>query len=195
MTEKLVQRGFLANVDVLPPLVVTFQYNPTSISDNKAVRYADRRTGVRANVPGKLYTGPGARTIRFDLKLHGLEQGTNLLNPTPVDNGISTELAKLRSFLYPRSDAWATVSGLSSAGQRLQAPPTCIFGFGTKILECVVTDIQITETQYNSALAPVRADVSVTLEVIEDSDNPLYQADKQRRNALAAIGLQNIRSF
>src|SRR5262245_44647455 len=133
MPEKLVQRGFLANVDVIPPLIVTFQYNPASISDNKAVKFADRRTGVRANAPGKRYTGAGPRTITFDLKLHGLEQGTNLLNPTPVDNGISTELAKLRSFLYPKGDAWATVSGLSGQGQRLQAPPTCFFGFGTKI--------------------------------------------------------------
>jgi hypothetical protein len=198
MEQNLVLRGFLANITVLPPLIVTFQYNPDSVSDNKAVNYADRAATLSGNAPGKVYTGGGHRTITFGLKLHGLEQGTNLLNPTPLDNGISTELAKLRSFLYPMADAWGTLSSLlggASSGKRLGAPPTCYFGFGTKILECVVTDIKITETQFNSLLAPVRADVTVTLDVIEDDANALYQLDKQHRNLLAALGLQNIRSF
>jgi hypothetical protein len=176
MSERQVLRGFIANVDVLPPLIVTFQFNPASISDNKAVNYADRTHSLSSNAPGKVYTGGGHRTISFDLKLHGLEEGTNKINPTPLDNGISTELAKLRSFLYPKADAWATLGGLlggSDQGRRVAAPPTCFFGFGTRILECVVTDITITETQFNSMLAPVRADVRVTLVVIEETDGAL----------------------
>jgi hypothetical protein len=175
---------------------VTFQFNPTSIHDNKTVNYSDRNKELCGNAPEKVYTGGGARTITFDLKLDGLEQGTNALNPLPLDNGISTELAKLRSFLYPKADAWATVSGLlggGTTGKRLASPPTCYFGFGTKLLECVVLDIKITETMFNSTLAPVRADVSITLNVIEDDANALYQFDKQHRNVLAALGLQNIR--
>lgn len=194
MNDRQVLRGFLANVEVIPPLIITFQFNPSSLTDNKEVRYADRNTELRGNAPGKVYTGGGHRTISFDLKLHGLEQGTNRLNPTPLDNGISTELARLRSFLYPKSDAWATLGG-SAEGVRLTPPPTCIFGFGLKILECVVTDLRINETQFNSLLAPVRADVGVTLVVIEESENALYQLDKQHRNVLAALGLQNIRLF
>jgi hypothetical protein len=197
-TDRTVLRGFIANIDVLPPLILTFQFNPTSVSDNKAVTYVDRNRSLCTS-PEKVYTGGGTRTITFDLKLDGLEVGSNVLNPTAVDNGISTELAKLRSFLYPKADAWATVCGLlggsSTPGKRLAAPPTCYFGFGTKILKCVVTDIRITETMFNSALAPVRADVSVSLAVIEDDDNSFYQFDTQHRNLLAALGLQNIRLF
>ncbi len=198
MTERLVLRGFIANVDVIPPLIVTFQFNPESISDNKVVNYSDRSTELCGNAPGKTYTGGGHRTISFNIKLHGLEEGTNAINPTPLDNGISTELAKLRSFLYPKEDAWATVSGLlggEEEGRCLSSPPNCIFGFGTKILECVITQITINETQYNSLLAPVRADVGITLIVNEESGNALYELDKQHRNILAALGLQNIRVF
>ncbi|WP_437326029.1 CIS tube protein [Sorangium sp. So ce381] len=198
MSERQVLRGFLANVDVLPPLIVTFQFNPASISDNKAVSYADRAQTIGCNAPGKVYTGGGHRTISFDLKLHGLEEGTNKLNPTPLDNGVSTELAKLRSFLYPKADAWATLSGLfggGGEGTRISAPPTCYFGFGTRILECVLTDLRVSETQFNSMLAPVRADVGVTLVVIEETESALYEFDKQHRNVLAALGLQNIRLF
>src|SRR5262249_47361785 len=97
------------------------------------------------------------------------------------------------------ADAWGMISNLlgggSTPGKRLAAPPTCYFGFGTKILECVMTDIKITETQFNSALAPVRADVTVTLDVIEDDGNALYQLDKQHRTSPAALGQQNICLF
>ncbi len=195
MDEKKVMRVFLANLDVLPPLILTFQFNPESVSDNKAVKYEDTQ-GDLCTAPGKTYTGGGDRTISFDLKLHGMEQGTNKVNPSGLDNGIQTELAKLRSFLYPMEDAWGSLASLfgdASQGKRLAAPPTCIFGFGTKILDCIVTDINITETQFNSFLAPVRADVRVTLAVIEDGG--LYELDKQHRNVLAALGVLNVSPF
>jgi hypothetical protein len=193
--EKKVMRGFMANVDVLPPLILTFQFNPESVSDNKGVNYADQQ-GDLCTAPGKVYTGGGARTITFDIKLHGMEQGTNKLLPIGLDNGIQTELAKLRSFLYPMEDAWGSLSSLfgdEPQGKRVAAPPTCVFGFGTKILECIVTDITITETQFNSYLAPVRADVKVTLNVIEEGK--FYEFDKQHRNVLAMLGLQNVSLF
>ncbi len=196
MNERQVLRGFIANIDVIPPLIVTFQFNPESISDNKSVNYADRNGDLCGNAPSKVYIGGGHRTISFDIKLHGLEQGSNRLNPSGVDNGISTELAKLRSFLYPKGDAWATMKGLfGDEGVPLTTPPTCIFGFGAKILDCVVTELTITETQFNSWLAPVRADVRLSLTVIEEAGNALYEADIQRRNTLAALGLQNINIF
>lgn len=199
MNDRQVLRGFLANIEVIPPLIFTFQFNPESIKDNKAVRYADRSQELCGNAPGKVYTGGGDRTLSFSFHLHGLEEGTNAINPTPVDNGISTELAKLRSFLYPMSDPWASLSSLlgggDSEGVRLTPPPTCYFGFGTRVLECVVTDMKITETQFNSLLAPVRAEVSVTLAVVEEKGNGFYEFDTQHRNVLAALGLQNISLF
>lgn len=198
MTERKVLRGFIANIDVIPPLILTFQFNPKEISDNKTVNYADGRSDMCGNAPGKVYTGGGHRTISFDIDLHGLEEGTNALIPIGLDNGISTELAKLRSFLYPKADAWATLGSLlggDEGGRRLSAPPNCIFGFGTKILECVITAIQIRETQFNSWLAPVRARATITLVVNEEDGNGLYELDKQHRNVLAALGLQNVSIF
>lgn len=195
MTERQVLRGFLANIKVIPPLILTFQFNPESMTDNKAVTYADGQVELGGNAPGKVYTGGGHRTISFDIRLHGLEEGSDALNPTPLDNGVSTELAKLRSFLYPKADAWSTVGQLfggEEGGRPLTAPPTCIFGFGTKILECVVTELNVRETQFNSLLAPVQAEVTVTLTVNEEDGGGLYELDKQRRNLLAALGIQNI---
>jgi hypothetical protein len=195
MTDRQVLRGFLANIDSIPPLILTFQFNPTKVSDNKVVKYAEGKAGLCGRSPGKVYTGGGDRTISFTIQLDGLEQGSNALNPTGLDNGISTELAKLRSFLYPKSDAWGSISELlgdTDQGRRMVAPPTCIFGYGTKILDCVVTSITIDETMFNSFLAPVRAQATITLTVIEVEGNTLFELDNQHRNLLAALGVQNI---
>ncbi len=59
----------------------------------------------------------------------------------------------------------------------------------------MVTDLTIEEQQFNSLLAPVRAQVSIILTVIEKDDHPLYEFDKQHRNVLAALGIQNISVF
>ena len=96
------------------------------------------------------------------------------------------------------SSAWATMSSLldqNGQGRRLNAPPVCIFGFGTKVLEAVMTELSVEEAQYNSMLAPVRAEVRVTLNVIEEEGSPLYELDKHRRNTLAALGVQSVRIF
>ena len=42
MNERQSLRGFLASVEVIPPLIVTFQFNPETIKDNKKVNYKIR---------------------------------------------------------------------------------------------------------------------------------------------------------
>jgi len=191
--EKQVLRGFISTMDVYPPLIVTFQFNPISVSDNKAVNYSDRYTSPNDDAPRYFYTGGGDRSISFDIQLHGLEQGLNASNPSAADNGISTELAKLRSFLYPKSDAWGVRGG--KEGRSLNSPPACLFGFGSKILECIVRKLDITETQFNSLLAPVRADVKINLIVIGDKNSDINTYDREHRNYLSAMGLQNTRIY
>ena len=179
MSEQQVLRGFIANIKQIPPLIVAFEFNPESINDNKAVNYSDRNVGMCGNAPGKVYMGGGHRTISFDLKLYGSDE-------------CPSTLATLRSFLYPKSNAWAVFGGSSEEGVRLSSPPTCILGFGTKILECVVTDITITEKQFDSSLDPIRAEAHINLTVIEDDSNALYKLDKERRNVMAAMSVRNI---
>jgi hypothetical protein len=182
MEEEHVILGFLASLHVLPPLLVEFQYNPESIEDNKQVRF-DPQLG-QPEAPTQEYTGGGERTISFSFKLHGHERGVDPVNPTGIENGIAPLLAALRSFVYLRSHALVDLQA-SSDGKSTVAPPTCLFGFGDRLLECRVTSLSINETQFNRYLTPVRADVSATLTVIEDPKNPFFQLDRVRRNLLA----------
>ena len=182
--EKQVLRGFLANVVVNPPLIVTFQFNPESISDNKAVYYAERYASLSEDSPGKVYTGGGDRTISFEIKLHGLEQGTNALNPAPVDNGISTELAKLRSFLYPRTDTWAMISS-GEEGRRISS----VFSVSVRRFWNVSRPAWTSLKHSLTCLAPVRAEVKIILRLSRNG-NKLHTLDKGPQKCLAAMGIK-----
>jgi hypothetical protein len=189
--DEIVARGFLASLQVFPPLVLYFQFNPSSISDNKAARLVPRRSEQTGNAPERSYVGGEDRTISFRFSLHGQEPQPTL--QTGGVEGLAPQLATLRSFMYPRSDALDVHREVMRAagGRALAAPPTCVFGFGPRILECWVTSLEIEETQFNELLVPTRADVSITLTVIEDESNPFYQLDRAQR--LLAVGLQNVR--
>ena len=52
--------------------------------------------------------------------------------------------------------------------------------------ECIVTALEVTETQFNSMLAPVRATVAVTLAVVEEPGNASFEADSAHRGRLIA---------
>jgi len=98
------------------------------------------------------------------------------------ENGsILPELNKYRAFLYPQSGRWkdatSTFSPLYNDSIRaFTPPPRARFGFGfgpgsERVLDVVVTDISIDETLFNSELAPVRADISVTLVELAPYEN------------------------
>ncbi|QXJ21269.1 hypothetical protein AGRA3207_002106 [Actinomadura graeca] len=165
-------RGFLVGLipdPGVPDVVIEFQYNPAQLGDRRAVGYAT------LNAPGRLlplrqYTQGGDRTISFTVRVDGLYAGPSG-DRIPIgrdeDGGITPELNKYRALLWPRSRSWPDAGGTFTAlygrDEGFAAPPDCVFGFGGRVIDCVVTEIAITETLFTPALAPLRADVAVTL--------------------------------
>jgi hypothetical protein len=166
-------RGFMATVGLVPEILVEFQYNPTQLSDKRAVTYAT------LNAPGLLlpvrqYSQGGDRTLSFTVRLDGLFKGPaddEIEIARDESGSILPELNKYRAFLYPvttEREHWRKVRGSfvpRYAGiQQFASPPGCRFGFGEdRVIDCLVTDIGITETLFNVQLLPVRAEVAVTL--------------------------------
>ncbi|MEV0644197.1 hypothetical protein AB0I28_02925 [Phytomonospora sp. NPDC050363] len=165
-------RGFLASVGLDPEILVQFQYNPEKVDDKRSVSYAT------LNAPGMLmpvrqYSAGGDRTISFKVVVDGLFKG-------PADDeidiardergGIGPELVKYRAFTYPQTERWqdasTSVGGFTGlyddSASVFAAPPVCAFGFGDRVVDCVVTEVQITEQLFNTSLDPVRAEIQVT---------------------------------
>jgi hypothetical protein len=164
-------RGFLVSVGVSPEIMVRFQFNPTEISDKRSLTYTPQ------NAPGLLlpvrqYSQGGDRTLSFKVKVDSLFDG-----PVPIardeDGGITPELNKYRAFVYPQTPRWqeagASFVPLYSENQQFVPPPLCRFGFGdrtdrgARIMDCIVSEISISEQLFNAQMEPLRAEVSITL--------------------------------
>src|ERR1700754_1029965 len=169
-SDRIAGRGSMRSVDLTPEGRVEFQYNPAQLTDKRTVQYAT------VNAPGQLmpqrhYTQGGDRTITFTAHVDGLFDGPSV--PIAKDSGgsILPELNKYRAFMYPQTPTWQdagfTFVGLYQGAQPFVAPPRCQFVFGargrTQVVECVVTELSIQETLFDDALAPLRAEVSITL--------------------------------
>ena len=164
-------RGFLCSVGLDPEVLVEFQYNPTQLSDKRAVSYASM-TAPGLLLPVRQYSQGGDRTISFTVRIDGLFQGPSddQIQIGKDENGsILPELNKYRAFIHPRTRDWRQASfrgfaALYATAPIFEAPPSCRFGFGDRpVMDCVVTDVAITELFFNSQLGPLRADVAVTL--------------------------------
>jgi hypothetical protein len=166
-------RGFLASVGVDPPILVSFQYNPSQLSDKRAVNYATIAAPGQL-IPERQYSSGGDRTISFTIRvdaLAALTGGSPINIDTDTTGGITPELNKYRAFVYPQSARWGDAGAsfvrrpaIYAGSNAFASPPICRFGFGEgRVLDCVVTEVSITELLFNSALSPLRADIAITL--------------------------------
>jgi contractile injection system tube protein len=172
-TEQNPARGFLASVGLDPEILVEFQFNPTQLTDKRAVSYATLNAPALL-MPVRQYSQGGDRSLSFTVRIDGLFDGpADAQIPIAKDDegSIWPELNKYRAFLYPKSSRWndrSTRAGFASIyqGQNpvFESPPLCRFGFGEeRVIDCVVTDVGITEQLFLPSLAPLRAEVTVTL--------------------------------
>jgi hypothetical protein len=195
------ERGFLRSLGLHQAILVEFQFNPTQLSDKRAVSYA-MLSAPGQLLPDRQYTAGGDRTISFTVRVDGLfrpsdnEVGTGGAGqslgsgngPTRIQRdetgSIEPELNKYRAFLYPQPrnevdwrKATRSFTGLyrraTPATESLGAPPLCEFGMGGRVITCIVTDLGVTETLFNRELRPLRADVAITLvEHVPYDDRP-----------------------
>ena len=173
--------GYLASIDLDPEIKVNFQFNPNQIIDKRTVGYAT------LNAPGMLlplrqYTSGGDRTLTFTVIVDGAFRGATRVGdqaatPGPKDDiamdaarGIGPELDKYRAFLYPQTNRWpdasSAVDGFTGlyavADPVFVAPPRCRLGLGYRAINCLVTEVVITERMHTPTFAPLRAEVQIT---------------------------------
>lgn len=166
-SERTAVRGFLVSVGLDPEILVQFQFNPEKLQDRRAVDYA-KISAPGLLMPVRQYNQGGDRTLTFTVRVDGLFREREQPRIARDDQGgINGELNKYRAFLYPRISSWRSTRGsfqpLYEQTKVFASPPRCRFGFGHRVVDCIVADVGITELLFNSRLAPMRADVSVTL--------------------------------
>lgn len=196
-------RGVLVEYALaVPPLALVFEFNPETLSRSRSVSV---RTG---NAPGtrggydfalptetpRASQGVTVDPESFDLEL--LFDATDRMNdgdPIAGVFGIQPQLDTLRTMVEPKSQGPGGVQLLSSLGlggarafQRHESASVLLFLWGTHVLPVFLTSVRVEETAHLPSLFPYRADVTLTLQVIEGG-NPFYQVEKVRQVAMAAL--------
>jgi hypothetical protein len=181
---KLVKAGFVQLDPVTTAVlgVLVFQYNPETL-----VRRLD---GVSTTPPAPAGVAAAPReTVTFTLVLDAADK-LQAADPVTQQSGLLPAIAALELLLYPAGTGLIVwVSG------------------GRRIVPVRITEMQIAEQAFDAALNPIRAEVTVTLQVLKDADlggDPrgralwdahlavLQQLAKTAGGTLAGLGLTGI---
>jgi hypothetical protein len=144
-----------------------------------------------------------SQSISFSLRVDATDQLAQS-NPIAAGSGILPTLSALELLMVPKSSLSIDLFNLSgSKNKSHQHPPeklpTVLFFWGPfRILPVSITSLSITETQYDPLLNPVRAEVSVNLQVLTPSqlnDATLaigaYKYSQGVKEVMAALNLAN----
>ncbi len=186
----------------IPPLALVFDFNPQQISRSRTVTI---KTG---NAPGTrggfdfltpLETPRVAQGVEMAAEGFSIDimlDATDKMNegdPIAAQFGVQPQIDTLRSMLEPKTQGPGGLQVLSSLGvggarafERQETASVLIFVWGMQLLPVFLTGVTQKETMHLPNLIPFRAEVNLTMQVIESS-NPFYLAEKVRQTAMTAL--------
>lgn len=160
------------------PNIIVFQYNPETMSRDLTPSSASVKEGERWGA--KIINEPFDPAEKFDLTLEldatdALEDPDN--NKVAAKSGIADRIAAIEMLLYPVGDEGNLLGKISSplfgAGKAVPryTVPIVLFVWGPgRILPVRIIGFKVEEQAYSPTLYPIRAKVTVGLQVITDQD-------------------------
>jgi hypothetical protein len=188
----------------IPPLALVFGFNPQEISRTRTVTV---KTG---NAPGSrggydfltpLDTPRVAQGVEMQAESFSV---TILLDATDKMGagdavaamfGVQPQIDTLRAMAEPKVQGPGGVKMLSSLGvtgarafARQELASVLVFAWGMQLLPVFLTSVTQKETLHLPNLMPYRAEMGLTMQVIE-SANPFFMADKVRQTLGTALNV------
>ena len=189
------------------PNIVVFQFNPTQVTRTPSLPQPLPPMDSSGSTDALQQSSLPGETISFSLRLDAnelLAQG----NPIAAASGILPTLSALELLMVPQSAMQINLASLVKGGAApFQLPPnklpTVLFFWGPfRIVPVVISSMTITETEYDTLLNPVRADVSVGLQVLIPSQlagdtiaNGAYKYSQGVKEVMAALNTANAVQF
>lgn len=184
------------------PNIVVFQFNPETVSRTPSLVQIDVTPGSASwQDPRQIVAAP-SESFSFSLRLDATDQLAKG-NPIAASSGILPGLSALELLMYP-APATRSLPIPPDSNQPYTNPPNVLpvvlFFWGPfRILPVNITSLSINELQYDQLLNPIRAEVSVNLQVIappalERSSAVMkgaYQYTQTVKETMAALNLAN----
>jgi hypothetical protein len=168
------RRGGIVALDPGNPLasVILFQYNPTQLQRTLVPRLAapdgDTSEALRLS-------GPPRESISLDVEIDAVDQPTGG-GAVPAGAGLHPALAALEMLLYPKTATVLSNAVLARLGViEVVAPeaPLTLLVWGTKrVVPVRLTSFSVREDSHDADLNPLRATVSLGMDVLTYQDLP-----------------------
>ena len=194
-------KGAIVGIDLFNPvpMVITFQYNPDSLTRTLQAQMAGGEGGDKSEA--LRLKGAPVESIKLDVEIDATDQ-LEKADASATSLGIYPQLSALEMLIYPKSALVIANTVLLALGTIEVIPPMApftLFIWGPKrILPVRLTDFSITEEAHDVNLNPIRAKVSVGLRVLSYNDLPLthpgyalFLAHQVVKETLAVIGSVN----
>ncbi|HMO60024.1 MAG TPA: hypothetical protein PKA05_22525 [Roseiflexaceae bacterium] len=153
------------------PSVISFQYNPETLSRTLEAQTSGGEGGDRAEA--LRIKGAPVEKIALEIELDATDQ----LERGEAPTGVHPQLAALELLIYPSSSLVIANTALLALGTIEIIPPQApftLFIWGPKrVLPVRVSEFSITEEAYDPQLNPIRATVSLGLRVLSYNDLPI----------------------
>lgn len=188
------------------PNIVVFQFNPTQVSRTPAIPRRPPTCSSTGSSNAMQQPCPPSETMSFSLRVDATEQLAQS-NPIAAASGILPTLSALELLMVPKGSLQLNLISLAGGSGAHQTPPsslpTVLFFWGPfRILPIVITSLSVTETEYDTLLNPIRADVSVNLQVLQPGQlagntlgNAAYKYSEGVKEVMAALNLANAVQF
>jgi hypothetical protein len=186
------------------PNIVIFQFNPERVSRTPRLAQPPMTQVGAGQVDATQQAAAPSETFSFTLKLDASDQLAEG-NPITAASGILPALSALELLMVPKSAMTIDLASLAgSASTKFVSPPsklpTVLFFWGPfRIWPVTVNNLSVTETEYNTLLTPVRAEITVSLQVLTPAQidpqatlaRGAYQYSIGVKQVMAALNLAN----
>ncbi|BAU12721.1 hypothetical protein LEP3755_32520 [Leptolyngbya sp. NIES-3755] len=183
---------------------IAFQYNPDSLS--RSLNAEATKESAGAPSPETLLNRTPRETINLNVVIDAIDQ-LEKGDRTALELGIYPQLSALEVLMYPKSDLVKAANQRTQQGvleiNPLAAPVTLLIWGDKRVLPVRLTGFTVNEEYHDIRLNPIRAEVSLNLQVLTYSDVPweeqraklffAHQISKERMAAKANIS--NVREI
>ena len=186
----------------LPPLVLSFDFNPESISRSRSITVQTgdlpaTRGGYSFMTPFETARAAQGVTMQPEtLSLRILLDATDGMDKgdlIPSKFGVQPQIDTLRSMVEPKVQGPAglqLLSSLAGGGARAighrEHASVLLFFWGHYLLPVFLTSVTIDEKAHLPSLIPYRAEANLGMQVIESS-NIFYNVEKIRQSVMTAL--------
>ncbi|MDD1725057.1 MAG: hypothetical protein LUQ07_08005 [Methanospirillum sp.] len=180
------------------PNVILFQFNPESMTRSPSSHHASPENKATTKNTQAMSAVP-TETVTFTLRFDATDQ-LACANPIAAAGGILPALSSLELLMQPIDDksipAKAAVQVPGPVSQPRKTPMVLFIWGMNRILPVTITSLSINETVFDTRLNPVRAEVTVTMEVVTPPTQNSFAAKAYNyslgaKRVYAALNLAN----